>query len=133
MAKTFMQRVADAQADVPTISVEDAERRLREEPNAVVIDVRDASQIRESGIIPGAHHVSLGTLLYKADQSLPEDWRDPAFTNLDQPIITTCETSEMASIAAKELLDMGYTNVAILDGGTVGWKNAGKATESFEG
>lgn len=128
-----MQRVADAQADVPMISVEDAERRLREEPNAVLVDVRDAGQIRETGIIPGAHHVSLGTLLYKADRSMPESYRDPAFTNLDQLIITTCETGEMASIAAKELLDMGYTNVAILDGGTVSWTNAGKPTESFEG
>ena len=133
MAKTFMQRVADAQADVPTISVEDAERRLREEPNAVLVDVRDASQIRETGIIPGAHHVSLGTLLYKADQSMPENYRDPVFADQERPIITTCGVGAMASIAAKELTDMGYTNVAILEGGTQGWKGAGKPTESFEG
>jgi 3-mercaptopyruvate sulfurtransferase SseA len=39
----------------------------------------------------------------------------------------------MASIAAKELKDMGYTNVAILESGTEGWKAAGKPAEDFNG
>ncbi len=128
-----MDSVAEARAKVPTISVAEAERRLREDPNVIVVDVRDERQIRETGIIPAAHHVSLGTLLYKADQSLPESWRDPAFTDHDQPIITTCETGEMASIAARELKDLGYTNVAILEGGTVGWKEAGRPTNDYPG
>lgn len=132
MANTFMQRVAEAQAEVPVISVEDAQRRLADDANAVVIDVRDAADIAASGIIPGARHVSLGTLLFKADHSLPEDWRDPVFSDKDRLIITTCEIGPMASIAAKELKDMGYTNVAILEGGTQGWKSAGKPTEPFE-
>jgi rhodanese-related sulfurtransferase len=133
MAKTFMQRVEEAQAEVPIISVEEAWRRLREDSNAVVIDVRDAADIAAGGIIPGARHVSLGTLLYKADHSLPEDWRDPVFSDKDRPIITTCEIGPMASIAAKELKDMGYTNVAILEGGTEGWKRAGLPTDEFAG
>lgn len=133
MARTFMERVAEAQAEVPTISVEEAKRRLAEHPDAVVVDVRDAADIAATGIIPGARHVSLGTLLYKADHSLPEDWRDSVFDDKDRPIITTCEIGPMASIAAKELKDLGYTNVTILEGGTQGWKDAGQMTESFTG
>ncbi|MEX2315214.1 MAG: rhodanese-like domain-containing protein [Thermomicrobiales bacterium] len=133
MPRTFMQRVEDAQAEVPVISIADAERRLREEPNAVVIDVRDAADIRASGIIPGGHHVSLGTLLFKADHSLPEAWRDPVFADKDRPILTTCQIGAMASIAAKELKDLGYTNVSIIDGGTDGWTSAGRPTEPFQG
>ena len=131
MARTFTERVAEAQSEVPVISVDEARQRLAEDPNAVVIDVRDASDIAASGIIPGGHHVSLGTLLYKADHSLPEEWRDPAFADKDRPIITTCGIGAMASIAAKELKDLGYTNVSILEGGTQGWKDAGHATEPF--
>lgn len=133
MAKTFMQRVEEAQAEVPMISVDEARRRLEAEPNAVVIDVRDAADIRASGIIPGARHVSLGTLLFKADHSLPAEWQDPVFADKDRPIITTCEIGPMASIAAKELKDFGFTNVAILEGGTQGWVEAGQPTEPFEG
>lgn len=127
-----MDRVAEAQAIAPMIGVDEAQRRLADAQTAV-IDVRDASQIQATGIIPGAHHVSLGTMLYKADLSLPEAWRDPVFTSLDRPLITTCETGEMASIAARELIDLGYTNVSILSGGTVGWKDAGQPINSFNG
>lgn len=132
MGKTFMDRVTEAQAEVPIISVDEARQRLQDDPNAVVIDVRDSADIRKSGIIPGARHVSLGTLLFKADHSLPEDWRDPVFADKDRPIITTCEIGPMASIAAKELKDFGYTNVSILEGGTQGWISAGQPTAPFE-
>jgi rhodanese-related sulfurtransferase len=133
MARTFMERAAEAQAVVPVISVAEAQQRLRDDPRAVVIDVRDAELITATGIIPGAHHVTFGSLLYKADHTLPAEWQDPVFADKDRPIITTCETSELASIAAKELQDMDYTNVAILEGGTVGWKNAGLETNPFPG
>jgi rhodanese-related sulfurtransferase len=132
MAKTFMQRVEEAQAEIPVISVDEAQRRLREE-NAVVIDVRDAADIAATGIIADAHPVSLGTLLYKADHSLPEEWRDPVFNDRDRQIITICGIGAMASIAAKELKDLGYTNVAILEGGIQGWQSAGQPTEPFTG
>jgi rhodanese-related sulfurtransferase len=133
MGRTFMERVAEAQAEVPVISVDEARRRLQEDAGALVIDVRDASDIATTGIIPGAQHVSLGTLLYKADHSLPVEWQDPVFADRDRPLITTCEIGPMASIAAKELKDLGYTNVAILEGGTRGWIDAGQQTEPFAG
>ncbi len=40
-------------------------------------------------------------------------------------IITTCETGEMAALTGKLLKDMRFTNVHILKGGTVAWKDAG--------
>lgn len=133
MARTFMDRVAEAQSEVPVIGVAEAQRRLEEDPSTLVVDVRDASDIRATGVIPGARHISLGSLLYKADHSLPEDWRDPELNDKDRPIITTCEIGAMASIAAKELKDLGFTKVAILDGGTQAWIDAGQPTEPFTG
>jgi rhodanese-related sulfurtransferase len=133
MGKTFMERVATAQTEVPVIDVEEARRRLQDDPRTLVIDVRDAADIRATGIIPGAHHVSLGTLLFKADHSLPAEWQDPVFADVQRPIITTCAIGAMASIAAKELRDMGYANVAILDGGTQAWQDAGQPTAEFAG
>jgi rhodanese-related sulfurtransferase len=133
MARTFMQRVAEAQAELPIISPDEAKRRLDADANTLVVDVRDASDVRKTGIIPGAEHISLGTLLFKADHSLPAGWQHPALADHERPIITTCETSEMASIGAKELKDLGFTNVAILQGGTVGWQQAGLPTRPFTG
>jgi rhodanese-related sulfurtransferase len=133
VARMFMERVAAAQAEVPVIGVAEAQSRMQEDPNTLVLEVRDASDVRASGIIPGAHHASLGTILYKADHSLPEEWRDPAFNDHERPIITTCGIGAMASIAAQELKDLGFTNVAILEGGTQGWIDAGQPTEPFAG
>ena len=133
MARTFMERVQAAQAEIPVIGVEEAKRRLSEDPRTLVVDVRDAADIAATGAIPGSRHVSLGTLLYKADHSLPTEWQDPELADYDRPIVTTCGIGAMASIAAKELKDLGYTNVAILEGGTQGWIDAGEPTEPFAG
>lgn len=131
--KSFRERVAEAREGIPMVSPQEAQQRMQDDPNTLMLDVRDSEQIRQSGAIPGLHHASLGTLLYKADHSMPDNYRDEAFSDKDRPIIVTCNVGAMASIAAKELKDMGYSNVAILEGGTQGWKDAGLPTEPFGG
>ena len=64
----------------------------------------------------------------RADREVPPEWRDPNFEDFSRPIITTCETGEMAALAGKLLKDMGYTNVRILKGATVAWNEAGYPT-----
>ncbi|MBI3424202.1 MAG: rhodanese-like domain-containing protein [Acidobacteria bacterium] len=67
---------------------------------------------------------------YKADNEVPHEWRDPSLADRSRPIITTCETGEMAALAGKLLKGMGFTNAHILKGGTVGWKDAGYPTHA---
>ena len=128
MAKTFRQMVAEGREGTPTVTPEEAQKRMKEETNLLVVDVRDAQDLAGTGIIPGAVNVSLGTLPIKADQELPEAMRNPDLQDRDRPIITTCGGGGQASLAAKILKDMGFTNVSILDGGTNGWKAAGLET-----
>ncbi|MCK6623773.1 MAG: sulfurtransferase [Anaerolineae bacterium] len=126
---TFTKSVEEAMAAVPAIKAAEAEQQLEKDPNTLIVDVRDAADIAVTGIIPEAINVSLGSLTYKADHEIPEEWRDPNFEDFSRPIITTCETGEMGALAAKLLKDMGYTNVHRLEGGTVAWKEAGYPTE----
>jgi rhodanese-related sulfurtransferase len=130
MAKTFNQIVSEALAEVPTISPVEAHQKMQTDPNTLVVDVRDAAEIPLTGIIPGAVAISLGALTYKADNEVPPEWRDPNLADRSRPIITTCETGEMAALAGKLLKDMGFTNVRILKGGTVAWKDAGYPTRA---
>jgi rhodanese-related sulfurtransferase len=123
--------VAEAREQVLSIKPAEAREHILQDPKTLVIDVRDAVDIPSTGIIPGAVNISLGTLTYKADNEVPQAWRDSRIQDRMRPIITTCETGEMAAIAGKLLNDMGFTNVRILDGGTQGWKNAGFPTEGF--
>jgi rhodanese-related sulfurtransferase len=133
MAKTFMQMVGEAQQAVPCASAEEARRRLDEDPNTLVIDVRDEASIRASGMIPGASAISAGSLLYKADNEVPEEWRDARLADRSRPIITQCDLGPLSAIAAKNLKDMGFTNVSFLEGGIQGWKQAGLETEPYSG
>ncbi len=128
MPNTFNQMVSEALAEVPTISPVEAHQQMRADPRTLVIDVRDAADIPVTGIIPGAINISLGTLTYKADNEVPPEWRDPNLADRSRPIITTCETGEMAALAGRLLKDMGFANIHILKGGTVAWKDAGYPT-----
>ena len=128
VSKTFNQMVTEALNEVPTISPEEAYQKIKADSNTLIVDVRDPADIAVTGLIPGAINVTLGTLTYKADHEVPTEWRDPNFRDFNRPIITTCETGEMAALAGKLLKDMGYTNVKILKGATVAWKNAGYPT-----
>jgi hypothetical protein len=73
VAKTVMQMVADAQATVPGIGPEEARRRSKEDPNTLIVDVRDAANRRASGMVEGAIAVSSGTLPFVADTEVPEE------------------------------------------------------------
>lgn len=130
MAKTFMQMVGEAQAEIPGVSAAEAQRRIKEDPDTLVIDVRDEASIRASGTVPGAAAISAGSLLYKADQEVPEEWRDARLADRSRPIITQCDLGPLSAIAAKNLKDMGFTNVSYLEGGIQAWRQAGLPTES---
>jgi rhodanese-related sulfurtransferase len=128
MAKTFRQMVAEGREGTPMVSPQETQQRMQSDPNTLVVDVRDAQDLSGTGIIPGALNVSLGTLPLRADQELPENLRNPELQDRNRPIITTCGAGGQASLAAKLLKDMGFTNVSILEGGTNGWKDAGLPT-----
>src|SRR3712207_6131093 len=111
MAKTFNQMVAEAQAEVASVSPQEAHQRLQQDPNPLVIDVRDAADNRGTGTIPGAINVSLGMLPYRADHEVPVEARDPRLHDRSRPIITTCDEGPMGTLGAKVLKDMGFSNV----------------------
>jgi rhodanese-related sulfurtransferase len=45
------------------------------------------------------------------------------------PIVLYCRSDRMSEIAAKALVQEGYTNLLNLDGGMVAWENAGYPIE----
>ena len=125
-----MQMVAEAQAAVPGIDVAEAQRRLADDPTTLIVDVRDVAERRATGMVAGAIPISAGTLPIAADQEVPEAWRDARLQNRSRPVITVCELGPMSALAAKTLHDMGFENVAYLEGGTQAWQEAGLPTEA---
>lgn len=125
MAKTFSEAVRNAQTGIPLLSPTELNKRLSEDSNTLVLDIRDAGDLNLTGIIEGSENVSMGTLFFRADHTLPAEYQAECLADKDRPIVTTCTLGAVASIAAKTLKEYGYTNVSILEGGNVAWGEAG--------
>jgi rhodanese-related sulfurtransferase len=124
-ATTFGQMAAEALAAVPSLTPAAARQRLAQDPNTLVIDVRDAADIAQTGTLPGAINLSFGALTYLADNEVPESWRDPRLADRSRPIITTCILGPLGALGGKLLHDMGFSNVSVLEGGVQAWAEAG--------
>ncbi len=129
MAKTFMDMVQEARQEVQPVSAQEAQTKVEQEPNTLIVDVREPSGIAETGAIPGSLNVPLGMLAIGADQQLPEEMRNAELQDRSRPVITTCGLGGQAALAAKTLKDMGFTNVQFIDEGFKGWQEAGLPVE----
>ena len=124
-AATFGQMAAEALAVVPSLTPAEARQRLAAYPDTLVIDVRDAADVAQTGTLPGAANFSYGALTYLADNEVPETWREPQLSDRSRPIITTCILGPLGAMGGKLLYDMGFSNVSILAGGVQAWIEAG--------
>jgi rhodanese-related sulfurtransferase len=116
----FKAMLAEANAVIETVSVQDLPYHL-EDPDVVLVDVRDSVERESDGVIPGSVHVPRGLLEFQADPECP------AHVSEMQPqrrIILYCGTGGRSALAAKTLLDMGYSEVASLAGGYEAWRTA---------
>ena len=129
MAKNFVDRVKAGQTNVKVLNTTEAKAAIDANANGLIIDVRDPGDLAGTGVIPGSVNISLGTLFYKADQTLPAGVKDERLDDKSQEIFVTCAKGGQASIAAGVLNDYGYDNVKVIDGGILGWKEAGLDVE----
>ncbi len=112
MAKNVKDMLADANAAVPKLSPADAAEKIRS-GNALVLDVRDPSEVQQSGSIKGAVNVSRGMLEFRADPDSP--YHNPIFQK-DKTILLHCASGGRSALAGKTLQEMGYTAVFNIGG-----------------
>ena len=124
-----MQMAEEAMAEVEGVAPQETQQRLDQDPSALVVDVRDAEDIPSTGLAARGLNVSLGMQPVKADQELPEEWRDSRLQDRSRQVIVTCQTGENAARGGKLLKEMGFTNVSYMKGGMEAWKAAGLPTE----
>ncbi len=122
VSKGFMELLAEAQAAVEQISVEQA-RSLAETDEAVFVDVREQHEWVK-GHIPGAVHAPRGFLEFIADPRGP--MHNPALAS-GQPLVVYCGSGGRSALAAKTLHDMGLTQAVNMTGGFQAWAQSGGA------
>lgn len=125
MALTFRQMVGKARAEVKGLSAQEAREKIQAQPRTLVLDVQDATDAGACGLIPSSINISLGMLAIRADLELPEHLRSAELQDRSRPVLVTCGAGGQAALGAYLLHQMGFEDVAYIDGGTAAWKAAG--------
>ena len=126
MSKTAMEMIGEARAQVGTVAPKEAADELG--TGAVLVDVREPEEWQH-GHINGSVPAPRGLLEFFADPTSP---RHKAQLDPGRRMIVVCASGARASLAAATLKTMGYSDVAILDGGLKGWTEAGLPTNEHE-
>ena len=121
MAITAAQMVAAAEAEIETISVENAVSLLADD-QCVFVDIRDVRELWREGKIQGATHAPRGMLEFWIDPESP--YHREQFAE-DKRFIFYCASAWRSALATKALQDMGLESVAHLEGGFGNWKKSG--------
>jgi len=131
MGKTFKQLADEAMAKAHAISVEETLQILEQDSNALLIDVRDESEVQATGLGVGAINAPGRSLAWKADLEFDEEYREPDLQDRTRRIITTCGSTPCyrGASAANLLTEMGFTNVSYAEGGMKALLDAGLATK----
>jgi rhodanese-related sulfurtransferase len=129
MAKTAAELVKEAKQRVTNLSVDDVAAEL-DVGDVVLVDVREPEEREQHGSIAGAVPAPRGMLEFWADPSSP--YHRPEF-DPNRRIIVHCASGGRSALAADMLQQLGYGNVAHLDGGLTAWKSAGKPVEGGRG
>lgn len=100
---------------LPHITVDELIAAMNTEPAPLVLDLRSAAMLAETGPIPGARFARHDDLARAVG-----DWPR------DQPIVTLCACPQDAGAiqAARQLLQSGYLSVRPLRGGYEAWMSA---------
>jgi rhodanese-related sulfurtransferase len=120
LAKTYEDLVAEARENAGRTNVEEVKQALDSGEEVTIVDVREPAEYEEAHL-PGALLVPRGLLEYRASTDLPDK---------DRRIVTHCALGGRGALAASTLAEMGYTNVANMEGGMKGWREQGYEVES---
>jgi len=121
ITKGVKQLVAEANAEIETVSQDDA-TKLLDNDNVLFVDIRDVRELERDGMIPGAFHAPRGMIEFWVDPDSPY-YKDVFGSG--KKFVLYCASAWRSALATKALKDMGLAPVAHLDGGFSSWKKAG--------
>lgn len=121
---TISELIDDAKVRIANLTPTEVAAEL-EANEALLVDLREPAELEDSGVIPGAIHAPRGMLEFWADPTSPyhRGEFDP-----ERRTLLYCASGGRSALATATLHQLGYENIAHLDGGIKAWIAAGHAT-----
>ena len=119
-SKTLVDNALKA---IKTISIEEA-HDLSSNNQCNLIDIRDIRELEKEGRIENSSHIPRGMLEFWLD---PESqyYKKEKFGDTSKNFILFCAGGMRSALATKSLKDMGYENIAHIEGGFANMKVSG--------
>jgi rhodanese-related sulfurtransferase len=112
--------VKEAKRHVECLTPEAVREELQR--GVLLVDVREPGERDTDGFIEGGKSVPRGTLEFKADPASPA--HDPDF-DPKRRIVLHCASGGRSALAGQALRQLGFEDVAHLEGGLAAWVAAG--------
>ena len=114
------QYVAQIRQTVDTTDMDGYLAAVKNPNGALLLDVRDENEFK-TGHVPGAINVSRGCLEFRIWKPLGY----PDKVDMNRKIYVQCATGGRATLAARQLKDIGFTNVTAVVMELVDWQTKG--------
>jgi rhodanese-related sulfurtransferase len=115
------EMVAKARARIEEIETDDLISRL-EDPDIVVVDIRDIRERQKSGFIPGSVHAPRGMIEFWVDPDSP--YHKDVFAQ-DKKYVFHCASGWRSALTVATLQDMGFVAAHLKDGFSTWEKHGG--------
>jgi len=125
--KTVLQMWAEANDQIELVPPANLVEELAS-GEVLLLDVGLPAEIERRGTIEGALLVPRQVVEWWADPDSPYYRPDGVFGDFDKRVVTFCDGGGNGAFTALALQELGYRNVATLEGGYFGWVGAGLPT-----
>ena len=114
--------ISEASEQIKTISADEA-LKLNNEDKCNLIDLREESELINSGSIENSTNIPRGLLEFSLNSNSPLIQNN--VIDINKEIVLFCAAGGRSALAAKTLKDMGFKNVSHIDGGFGAMMNNG--------
>jgi rhodanese-related sulfurtransferase len=119
--KNFLELIKSCLTDVREIMPWDLEERIQENPDLLIVDVREPGEF-DAMHIAGAINVPRGILESACEWEYEETVPDLVRAR-EREVVVVCRSGYRSVLAAHSMQVLGYRNVASLQTGLRGWKD----------
>ncbi|NRB02387.1 MAG: rhodanese-like domain-containing protein [Rhodobacteraceae bacterium] len=125
LKKSSAQMVADARARIEEIETADLIARV-EDPDTVIVDIRDPRERQRTGFIPGSFHAPRGMIEFWVDPDSP--YYKDVFGQEGKKYVFHCASGWRSAITVATLQDMGFEAAHLKEGFST-WEKQGGPVE----